>query len=162
MNAAIIMQKCPNEETLAAFVDGRLNEQARLQVTEHLVDCGDCRDIVMTASDYGVMAGEAEHAPKGELVRGRFPTRVLGTLLAAAAVIALMFGVPSIRERLLGKSGMEALVEAADSLPERTTGARLSGSFSYREYRPTRGAGDQADSEYLVTLAAARIAERAE
>ena len=162
MNAAIDMQNCPNEETLAAFVDGRLNEQSRLQVTEHLVDCGDCRDIVMTASDYGVAAGEAEHAPKGELVRGRFGKRVLAPILAAAAIVVLMFGIPSIRERLLGKSGMEALVEAADSLPERTTVARFSGNFAYREYKPTRGGRDQQSGEYLVLIAASRIAERAE
>jgi len=168
MNAAIFMQTCPNEETLAAFVDGRLNEQARLQLTEHLVECGDCRDIVMTASDYGVAAGEAEPAPKGEVVRGRFRKRVLGPLVAAAAIAALMFGIPSIRERLLGKSGMEALVEAADSLPERTTDARLSGNFAYRDYRPKRGGGEdqpigeQPKGEYLVLIAASRIAERAE
>jgi tetratricopeptide (TPR) repeat protein len=168
MNAAIVMQTCPNEETLAAFVDGRLNEQARLQVTEHLVDCGDCRDIVMTASDYGVGAGEAEPAPKAELVRGRFVKSVLVPLVAAAAIAALLFGIPSIRERLLGKSGMEALVEAANSLPERTTDARLSGNFAYRDYRPTRGGGedppigDQQKGEYLVLIAASRIAERAE
>lgn len=171
MNAAIVMQICPNEETLAAFVDGRLNEQSRLQVTEHLVDCGDCRDIVVTASDYGVaegtqgvVAGLAERVPTGTVVRGRFGTRVLMPLVAAAAVVALIFGIPSIRERLLGKSGMEALVEAADSLPERTTEARLSGNFSYKKISRMRGNGseDQPNGEHLVLAAASRIAERAE
>jgi hypothetical protein len=158
MNAAVVMETCPNEETLAAFIDGRLDEKSRLDVLEHVANCGDCRDIVVTGADLAVMDGQLPE----KVAASRFASRVLMPFAAAAAIAALIFGVTPIRERLLGKSGMPALVEAADSLPERTTEARLSGDFAHRDFSPKRGNDDKPDPEYRVYAAAARIAERAE
>ena len=158
MNAAIFMQTCPNEETLAAFIDGRLDEKSRLEVLEHVADCGDCRDIVVTGADLAVMDG-----PRTEnVVRGRFAPRALVPLAAAAAVAALLLAITPIRERLLGTSGMPALVEAANAMPKRATEARFSGDFAHREYSVNRGKNEELDPEYRVYAAASRIAERAE
>ncbi len=44
---------CPSEETLAEFIDGRLDPEARRSVVEHLAVCGECRDIVMAADEFG-------------------------------------------------------------------------------------------------------------
>jgi anti-sigma factor RsiW len=38
--------RCPDEATLAAFVDGGLPESARLRVQGHLADCGPCLEQV--------------------------------------------------------------------------------------------------------------------
>jgi anti-sigma factor ChrR (cupin superfamily) len=37
---------CPQEEVLAAFIDGRLNSEEFIEVTLHLVTCLRCREIV--------------------------------------------------------------------------------------------------------------------
>lgn len=158
MNAAVIMHTCPSEEILAAFIDERLDAKTRLEVVEHLAGCGDCRDVVVAANEIGM----ADAAETGKVVRGRFRPRVLAPLVAAAAVLVVLFGVAPIRERLLGRSGMPALVEAADSLPERATYARLSGDFAYKEKRTMRGGDDSADSAYRIQIAASKSAERAE
>jgi hypothetical protein len=180
MNAAVIMQTCPSEETLAAFLDGRLDEKARLEVIEHLADCGDCRDLVLAADEYRMTQVKSVDAPAAvaeipvaqpaataEVVRPRFGARVLAPLASAAAIVMVLFSVPSIREGIFGTSGMAELVAAANAQPERTAKARLSGNFAYKEHRNPRGGGeptevlspDLADSKALE--AAAKAAERA-
>ena len=52
MTAPMLMTDCPTDETLAAYVDDRLDAATRLKVTEHLATCGDCRELVMMASDF--------------------------------------------------------------------------------------------------------------
>jgi hypothetical protein len=41
--------RCPDEVTLAAFVDGRLPESARSRVEDHLAECDSCLDHVASA-----------------------------------------------------------------------------------------------------------------
>lgn len=160
MNAAVLMETCPSEEILAAFIDGRLDEQSRQEVIRHLADCGDCRDVVVTANEYG---SSVEMEAPVKVAAGRFGPRVLAPLLAAAAVVAVVFGVPSIRERILPKSGMAKLVDAANALPERPFAARLSGDFAYHEYRPLRGSNEPSGVETIrVEYAAAESAELAQ
>lgn len=162
MNAAMVMQTCPNEEMLAAFIDARLDDRARLEVIEHLADCGECRDIVMTANEY-----EASLEQKGgAVVPGRFNRRWLPPLAAAAAVIAVLFGVPSLRQAILPMSGMAKLVKAANDLPERPTSARLSGDFAYKKFSNLRGKSDEVPvdaevAETMVKLAANEATEKA-
>ncbi len=56
------MTNCPTEETLAAFVDGRLDSRSRRQVLEHLATCADCEAIVSAAWD--IQAADAAAAPR--------------------------------------------------------------------------------------------------
>ena len=162
MNAAVVMQTCPDEEQLAAFIDARLDERARLEVIEHLADCGECRDIVMTANEY-----EASLEQKGgAVVPGGFNRRWLPPLAAAAAVVAVLFGVPSIREAILPVSGMAKLVKVGNDLPQRPMAVRLSGDFAYKTYSNPRGEGNDvpvdADlAETMVKLAAGEAVEKA-
>ncbi len=136
MSAAVIMQTCPSEETLAAFIDGRLDERTRQQVIEHLASCGECRDVVVTANEYSSSV-EASRGG-GEVVPGNFRKRVLPALIAAAAAIAIVVGVPSIREKLRGDPMVE-LVEQGNHLRKRPTAGRLSGMFVYKKYERMRG-----------------------
>jgi hypothetical protein len=163
MNAAALMPTCPTEETLSAFIDQRLDAKARLDVVAHLAECADCRDVVVAAGELQRL----EPATGGEVVRGRPAWPAFAPLAAAAAILVVLFGVTPIREKLLGKRGIPTLVEAASGLPERTTEARMSAAFAYRDYSPDRGgSGTPAKSlqtaEYEVLAAAADVEERLE
>ena len=151
MNAAAMMQSCPDPETLSAFIDQRLDPQSRLDVVNHLADCDDCREIVVMANEYSV-ENEVEG---GKVVRGRWTV----PLTAAAALVVVALGVTPIREQLFGRSAMPALIAAANNLPKRTTEARLSGDFAYKEHSVPRG-GEE-NPEHAVELAALRAEERA-
>ncbi len=175
MNAAEIMQICPTEETLAAFLDGSLDEQARLEVIEHLADCGECLDMVMAADEYRSTLEVVEPVPipapppisapqpaqPAAVVHGRFGRRVFAPLAAAAALVAVLFGVPSIREAILGGGSlMPELVEAANKLPERPAAARLSGDFAYKRHSTPRG-GSEDESDLNVQMTAYKAEDRA-
>jgi tetratricopeptide (TPR) repeat protein len=157
MNAAVMKETCPDVETLAAFSDGTLDAESRLEVMEHVADCGDCRDLIMAVTEYNV---ENEARP-GEVVRGRFGKRWIAQFAAAAAVVAALFGVMPVRELILARN-MRELERAANDLPKRTLKARLSGNFNHKDVVPTPRGGvkDQESAqlmvEYLADTAAAR------
>jgi len=153
MNAAVLMESCPDHETLSAFIDQTLDPQLRLAVVKHLAECGDCRDLVVAAHEYRA----EEQRTAGTVVRGHFGSRWAIPLAAAAAVVVVVFGVISIRQR----SGMPALVEAANALPERTTLARLSGDFTYKKITIFRSGGEQEPVDYRLQHAALKIEQRA-
>jgi hypothetical protein len=48
---------CPDAETLAAFIDGRLWGAARAVVVEHIADCAECRDVVLGADELRTAEG---------------------------------------------------------------------------------------------------------
>jgi tetratricopeptide (TPR) repeat protein len=154
MNAAVLMQSCPDHETLSAFIDQRSDPKSRLEVVKHLAECADCRALVVAANEYRVENG----AEGGDVGRGRFGSRWVVPLAAAAAMVVVLFG---IREGIFSKSGMTALVEAANSLPERSTDARLSGDFVYKDYKVSRG-NDDKHPWYQVELAASQAEQRAQ
>lgn len=158
MNAAVMMQSCPGEETLAAFIDQRLDPASRLEVVKHLAECGDCRDMIVAANEY-----QSAEGVERKVAAGTFGPRMWVPLAAAAALVGVLFGVPSIRERVLGDREMAKLVEAANALPERTTAARLSGDFEYRGHTVFRNVDEKPVSvaALIVEGAAAEAAERA-
>jgi hypothetical protein len=63
------VQTCPSEETNAAFLDGRLDEEARRQVVEHLADCGECRDMAVAVDEFRNSA--ARQGPETNMLRTR-------------------------------------------------------------------------------------------
>ena len=166
MNAAAMMETCPDVETLAAFSEGTLAAELRLEVMEHIADCGQCQQDLV---DLDAAKRELKLEPDN-VRRGSFG-RWIAPLAAAAAVVVVLFGVPSIRERILGGDSMGKLVEAANRAPKRATAGRLSGDFAYKEYQNFRGGdnedvsprGDDAEAaKWAVDLAAAKAAEQAE
>lgn len=42
----MIHRECPEAETLAALVDGTLNQAERMATLEHLAECPQCLDVV--------------------------------------------------------------------------------------------------------------------
>jgi ABC-type lipopolysaccharide export system ATPase subunit len=81
------MNHCPTEETLAAFVDGMLDENAKAGVIAHLANCSECRDVVLTAS---------------WAVVGRFRERYDARDEARAMALLDQFGVAALAGRLYG------------------------------------------------------------
>jgi Putative zinc-finger len=128
---------CPSDETLAAFVDGRLGEDERAEVMRHVAECEVCYDIVSGAWDY--------QAAESNVVTFRRRRPWIGALVAIAAAIAIVFLTP-IRERLF-TSDIERLVEVSHNTRERSTDARLSGAFPWKEHKVPRGAADTPDED---------------
>jgi CHAT domain-containing protein len=159
------MTNCPSEETLAAFIDGRLDPEARQRVVEHVATCEDCYAIVSTAWDFQAaepateapggsgsgVGSEGRGAVGGRVVRGRFGSRAVWGAVAAAAVAAVVVvGLYSpLHEKLFPpKTGLSQLVEASQPLEFRPSKARLSGDFPYRESRRAmRGGGDKNEGD---------------
>jgi CHAT domain-containing protein len=139
-----------SEETLAAFIDGRLDAEARNRVVQHVSVCAGCRDIVVGVGELGEAAAESTN-----VTEGRFGWRGLAALTAAAAAVLLLFYGP-LREQFFERDGMQSLVAASNTLPQRNVQARLSGDFAYRPLQPTdRGAGKSLEDSAPVALLAA-------
>ena len=62
MSTPIPMSNCPSEETLAAFIDGRLDSRARRHVIAHIAICPDCHAIVTASWDYVATAEPMDKA----------------------------------------------------------------------------------------------------
>ena len=156
--------KCPDEQSLASFVDGTLDAAGRRAMFEHLGDCAECRDVVTTARELHALeaAGDGVRVPPVEPHEPR-PWMVPLIALAAAAAIAFLFLAP-IRNALTGPSGMASLERAAGDLKFRRVEGRLAGAFAYRPMvSATRSANARKTDESEVGLyeTAARIQKSA-
>jgi hypothetical protein len=144
----------PDAETLAAYVDRRLSEQARDTVERHVSTCEDCRFVL--ADTVAVVELERGTVPHwGASVRWPLVSGVAAGLAAAAAVV-LVITYP----RLFGGSGrtaeLEELVAAYAPEPNRAVEGRLSG-FPYAPAPPaTRGSSETVLSPD-IRIAIARI-----
>jgi hypothetical protein len=118
---------CPSESQLAAFVEGRLSEEARATVEGHLADCADCLDAVafLVRTEH---LGPSPEVPAHLLdaVRGARDDASRGgrgqayRWLAAAAGLILV--VVSVRFGLIEPAeppaGDDSGIEAVESEPE--------------------------------------------
>ena len=127
MTAPDVMTEHPSDETLAAFVDRRLNASERRAVVEHFADCGECRTFMNDLTDIRAMDDSA-----GTVVPFRKPGgwRVLAAAIAIAAGVLIVFSGP-LRSRFSGGS-MQDVVDVTSSLERRPTAGRLSAAFPYR------------------------------
>lgn len=133
------------DETLAAFADGRLRGGERDEVISHLAECDDCRaifDLVGDAQQEEVI--ETERHPV--VVQGSFGRWAGGTLLAAAASVAIVVLTPAgdwINSKRTG--GVSELAEFAEGLSQRRIESKIAG-LPHKPYKePTRGDNDPDD-----------------
>jgi len=145
---------CPGDETLAAFVDDRIEAGERQAVVAHVADCADCRDMVLIASEARAAGGE-------NVVRAGFRRRRFGPLIAAAAAVLVLLGIPSIRERILPGDPMRDVAEVAETASLRASDARLSVDEAYKPARNTTR-GRAGDAELSAEQALAEAKERSE
>lgn len=152
---------CPADETLAAFIDGRLEPEARRNVMEHVANCENCYAVASAAWDYQ----QEERAEAGVVVaRPQFRRRTFRILAVAAALAGVMLLIPAVRERLLSRgTSMESLARASASLDYRVIEPRLSGGFEYRpKARVMRGAGEETADQWRIMRVASDAQKAAE
>ena len=144
----------PSDETLAAFIDGQLDEETRGRVVWHIAECPECLDIV-TASN------EMKAAP---VVRGvNWRNRYTG-LAAAAAAIAIVLALPATRERLWPPDDIGRLAAAA---PKYRVGDGRVTHFPFQEVRRMRGSEPANDpmldsDNYKYMLIVEEVRQKAE
>src|SRR4029077_1955951 len=107
--------------TLAAFIDGRLDPEARGKVIAHMATCSECYSVFMSATE---MSATAAPLSTSHVSSKRAWVAVAVTALAAA--LAVVFLVSPARDFLLPHrdSGMVALANAAPA--QRTIVGRIS------------------------------------
>jgi tetratricopeptide (TPR) repeat protein len=105
----------PSEETLAAFMEGRLEQVARKQVLQHLdmEDCGECREVLLLVAEVD------EPIPI-------WKRRWIALGAAAAVVMLLIVFWPQ------PPSEVQRIAEATESLRFRISEARLSVDDPYK------------------------------
>jgi hypothetical protein len=117
----------PSDETLAAFIDGRLDAETRANVIAHMTTCSECYSVFLSATD-----SPSPAAPRDAWRPGRAWIAVAAA--TAAAGIACAFLVTPIRDRVLHREdGMAALAKAAPA--QRIIDGRISG-FPYQPPAP--------------------------
>lgn len=135
----------PSDETLAAYIDGQLDEETRRSVVEHMAECPECLDIV-TASN------EMKAAP---VVRGVNWQRNSYIVLAAAAALTAVFFLTPARDVIVPPDGIKQLASVAPQ--KRLIDGRIT-SFPYQQ-PPSRNRGTtESDTEKDVDLALLKVA----
>lgn len=134
---------CPEPEHLAEFAEAGLSELERRDVERHLVDCADCRTVLMSTSallhrDAGAPPDSRERETRAAGSRWRGIVAVPGLVpVATAATILLMIGGVMLW-RLAGgnpvtRPELRELGAALARSSARMTDGRLGGGFEYRE-----------------------------
>jgi hypothetical protein len=146
----MLMTQHLTEETLAAYIDDRLDSATREPVTQHLASCGECREIVLMTTAYQVDEDSAKvtHGSFG----GSWSMAAMGGVAAAAAIVVIAvqsnsFFFKDLFERVrqasvqtwtLTKNAVtpgthiEDLRGASRSQPKRVSIGRLDG-FAYQQ-----------------------------
>ena len=130
----------PEPEVIAAFADGNLAGDEQRQLTDHLGDCSECRELL------GVVVGFNRDArPR---MRAWMP-------LAAAAIIAVIAGGTWMLH--VSRDPIRQLVAAAPR-DNRDLEPRLAGGFAYAPMKPVmRGGSDDDPSRWKLLGAAGKI-----
>ena len=120
---------CPDPETVAAFIDDRLEPRERAAVEEHLADCQDCYEVWMDA--VGVSTGTA--SPVGAGARSHSWSWLLG-IGGVAAVALLSIWLRPVSDETRTQRALDALVAAVGE--QRLAFGRFSVGFDWAAVRP--------------------------
>lgn len=121
----------PSDETLAAYIDGRLDEETRKRVVEHMAECPECLDVVMGGREVARVAESRRRVVA-------WPRKAVISL-AAAAVVAMGVFLTPIRDRVWPRDDIRAL--AAVAPPERFSDGRIA-DFPYQLRAKTMRGGE--------------------
>jgi hypothetical protein len=86
MTTPMLMTEHLTEETLAAYIDDRLDSATREPVTQHLASCGECREIVLMTTAYQVDE-ESAKVTRGNFGGSWSMAAMVGVAAAAAIVV---------------------------------------------------------------------------
>jgi hypothetical protein len=154
---------CVESETLAAFVEGKLDDAARQRLVAHLATCVDCDELVAEVIHTTAALDESRERSGEKVVRfdppaprpapwsSRKGLAAVGGLVAiAASVMLIVLNRGTQLDNLVTIVGNERLILA-----------RPTGGFHYGSLKtPLRGPGD--DENYTLLAEAAALRERAE
>src|SRR3954469_21413671 len=98
----------PSDETLAAYIDGRLDEETRRRVVEHMAECPVCLDLAISGNEPRSITADSL-PPRSWSGRRQMPALPVA---AAVAVLVSIFGLYQYRLRSRAP-GLAALVAAA-------------------------------------------------
>jgi len=117
----------PSDETLAAFIDGRLDAETRANVIAHMTTCAECYSVFLSATEL------PSRAAARDTWRPRRAWMAVATATAAAGIACIVLITP-VRDRILHRGdGMALLAKAAPA--QRTIAGRISG-FPYQPPAP--------------------------
>ncbi|HVT46109.1 MAG TPA: tetratricopeptide repeat protein [Thermoanaerobaculia bacterium] len=134
----------PESEMLAEFVDGRLEGSELSTITDHLLECEECREIAGATAAF-----VREEEAKAEAPKQRASPWWIG--LAAAAVLVAALAIPLVRDSGRWSSGSIRSLVAAAPNDARPIEPRLSGGFAWAPVaRVMRGAEDRASARLLL------------
>ena len=139
---------CLAPETIAAYLDRRLDPAERTRVEEHLADCGECRTLLSETAAFLDAEVAVEPAPVARVSRRPW---IWSAAAAAAAVLAL---TPFVLRQMrpTPESALRELDRALGG--KRYIEARLSGFEYGRLVSPTRGSSPATDDVPLSARAA--------
>jgi tetratricopeptide (TPR) repeat protein len=122
---------CPDAETLAAFLDGRLSEEKREAVADHLTTCEACYDVFLEAAKTRPATARVVTSPRWWTSRRVLAPAAAVLATAAALVVAVNLGVmPWQRD-----AGPELTTLVAAIGSDRTIEPRLTGGFAHGPLR---------------------------
>lgn len=144
----------PSDETLAAFIDGRLDDVTRRRVVEHMTTCDECYAVYVAATE--MQKASSATPPRRRMMHRHFWAATL-TIVALAVTIGVFFAQ-------FRPTGIDRLVAATSRQPYRTLEGRLSGGFGWKplhEIERKAPADMQKDESKWDLLNAATQAEHA-
>jgi tetratricopeptide (TPR) repeat protein len=146
------MTNCPTDETVAAFLDGRLHPEARAEVVEHIANCPDCYALVSAGWDYQAVEQKTQSDP-APVVEGHFGSWWMWTAAAVAASAMIVFALPTTRNTMAFWRGRSVLIAAQNAEKERPVEGRLYG-FGYQPATRIVRGGEEEKDNYAVQAAA--------
>src|SRR3954452_1947053 len=79
----------PSDETLAAFIDGRLDDVTRRRVIEHMTSCDECYAVYLAATEMQKAGGAAPPRRPRFFLRHSWPATFPIPIAAVLTVILL-------------------------------------------------------------------------
>lgn len=125
----------PSDETLAAYIDGRLDDETRKRVVEHIADCPECFEAVQVSNEMTSTATVVRYV--------HWPRNAVFGLATAAALAAIFFLTP-LGEQVWPHDDLGALAKVAP--PTRKIDGRLTG-FPHQRLKRMRGVDEKRDTE---------------
>lgn len=123
---------CPDALTLAAYVEGGLDAQARNDIERHIADCVECPFVVAEAVRFAGGFPDAAGSEAGPAVSRQW-------WWVAAAIAAAVLSLPAIWQLWGGRDSLRRVKAIAAALPERPVEGRLVG-FAYAPFEAPRSA----------------------